>query len=237
MTDAIARRLSAVRESITAAAVGSGRQPEDITLIAVSKGHGAAAIRAAYIAGQRDFGESYAREWRDKASALADLEDLRWHFIGHLQRNKMKWVAGRVALVHSIDDLAGLTELARRAGRLGVVQEILVQVSLAGEVAKRGCDQAQVEALIEAALGHPEVAVRGLMTMPPAAVDPEQARPWFRRLRTLAHSLWPPTDSSLPLLSMGMSADYPVAVEFGATIVRVGSAIFGARDAVKTAVG
>jgi hypothetical protein len=230
MVDAIAHRLSAVRQSIAEAALGCSRQPDAVSLIAVSKGHGGDAIRAAYAAGQRDFGENYAREWRDKAAALADLEDLRWHFIGHLQRNKMKWVAGRVAMVHCIDNPAGLSELSRRAQRQGAVQATLLQVSLAGEANKRGCTQDQVETLLRLAADHPGVVVRGLMTMPPATTDAEQVRPWFRRLRTLSENLWV-DDSQRPLLSMGMSADYRVAIEEGASHVRVGSAIFGPRPA------
>ena len=173
-----------------ALAAVTARLPPGVTLIAVSKTHPAEAIREAYAAGQRDFGENYAQEWRAKAEALADLPDLVWHFIGSLQTNKVKVLAGRVGFVHTVD-----------------------RVELARELSRRSAAAEAVRAL-------PALDLRGLTCIPPPDQDP---RPHFQALRALRDRL------GLAELSMGMSADWPVAVEEGATFVRVGSAIFGAR--------
>lgn len=206
----IAERLGALR----------ARVPAGVTLVAVSKTHPAEAIREAYAAGQRDFGENYAQEWRDKADALADLADLRWHFVGGLQTNKVKLLAGRVHLVHAVDREELARELSRRFGQKGAVARVLLEVNTGGEATKGGCAPADAPALAAAVRALPAVELRGLMCMPPPEDDP---RPHFRLLRELRDRL------GLAELSMGMSGDWEIAVEEGATIVRIGTAIFGER--------
>ena len=206
----IAERLARVRAGI----------PPGVTLVAVSKGQPAAAVRAAHEAGQRHFGENYVQEWRAKAEALADLADLSWHFVGSLQANKVKYLVGRVALVHTLDreDLAA--EISRRSVRAAAVTRVLLEVNVAGEASKAGCRPEEAARLAEAVRRLPGVALEGLMCIPPAEGDP---RPHFAALRGLRDRL------GLAELSMGMSGDYPVAIEEGATLVRVGTAIFGER--------
>jgi pyridoxal phosphate enzyme (YggS family) len=208
----IAERLAPIRSGL----------PAGVTLVAVSKTQPPEAIREAYAAGQRDFGENYAQEWRAKAEALADLADLRWHFIGGLQTNKVKYLAGRVALVHTVDRLELAGEISRRWAKLGATARVLLEVDLGGEERKAGCAPAEVEPLLAAVRTLPAIEVVGLTCIPPPGDDP---RPHFRALRALRDRL------GLRELSMGMSADWPIAVEEGATFVRVGSAIFGARPA------
>ena len=206
----VAERLAALRAGI----------PAGVTLVAVSKTHPAAAVREAYAAGQRDFGENYAQEWREKADALADLADLRWHFIGGLQTNKVKYLAGRVAAIHTVDRIELAREISKRFAGKGAVARVYLEVNLGGEASKSGCAPAEAPALAEAAGALPAVEVVGLMTIPPPEDDP---RPHFRALRALRDRL------GLAGLSMGMSADWKAAIEEGSTCVRVGTAIFGAR--------
>jgi len=206
----IADRLRAVRATL----------PDRVTLVAVSKTRPPEAIREAYAAGQRHFGENYAQEWRAKADALADLQELTWHFIGGLQTNKVKYLAGRAAFVHTVDRLELALELSRRCAARAASVRVFVEVNVAGEAAKAGCAPGEVAALAVAVRALPALELRGLMCIPPAEGDP---RPHFAALRRLNEAL------GLPDLSMGMSGDYPVAVEEGATVVRVGTAIFGAR--------
>jgi pyridoxal phosphate enzyme (YggS family) len=207
----IAERLGAIR----------ARMPPGVTLVAVSKTQPAEAIREAYAAGQRDFGENYAQEWREKADALADLADLRWHFVGGLQTNKVKYLAGRVFLVHAVDREELARELSKRFGQKGATARVLLEVNTGGEATKGGVPPAEAPALAAAVRALPGVDLRGLMCMPPPEDDP---RPHFRVLRELRDRL------GLAELSMGMSADWEAAIEEGATIVRVGTAIFGARE-------
>lgn len=222
----ISSRLSEVWTRVAAAASTAGRAAESVTLIAVSKGQPAAAIRAAYAAGQRDFGESYVQEWQDKAARLADCPDLRWHFLGHLQRNKCKQVIGKVHLLHTVDDMQGLDEMARIAWQQKVQQDVLLQVNLAEEQTKRGCGRDDVELFCDVLLRSPGLKLRGLMLLPPFDADPEQVRPWFHELAGIAKEL----QRGAPwLLSMGMSGDFEVAIAEGATHVRIGTAIFGTR--------
>ncbi len=197
-----------------------GALPPGVTLVAVSKTQPPEAIRAAHAAGQRDFGENYAQEWREKADALADLGDLRWHFIGGLQTNKVKYLAGRVAYVHTVDRVELARELSRRFAQKGAVARVFLEVNTGGEAAKSGCAPEDTPALREAARALPALEVVGLMCIPPAAGDP---RPHFRVLRALRDRL------GLAELSMGMSADWRIAVEEGSTFVRIGTAIFGER--------
>ncbi|BDG07119.1 YggS family pyridoxal phosphate-dependent enzyme [Anaeromyxobacter paludicola] len=206
----IAERLGAIRAGL----------PERVTLVAVSKTQPPEAVREAYAAGQRHFGENYAQEWRAKADALADLPELVWHFIGGLQTNKVKYLAGRVGYVHTLDRLELARELSRRFAARGASVRVLLEVNVAGEAAKAGCAPAEVGALADAVRGLPALELRGLMCIPPAEGDP---RPHFAALRRMNEAL------GLPDLSMGMSGDYLAAVAEGATLVRVGTAIFGAR--------
>jgi pyridoxal phosphate enzyme (YggS family) len=196
--------------------------PPGVTLVAVSKTHPPEAIREAHAAGQRDFGENYAQEWRAKAEALADLPDLRWHFIGGLQTNKVKYLAGRVAFVHTVDRPELAEEISRRWAKAGAVARVFLEVDLGGEARKAGCTPDEAGPLLERIRGLPALDVVGLTCIPPPADDP---RPHFRALRALRDRL------GLRELSMGMSDDWPVAVEEGATFVRIGTAIFGARAA------
>ncbi len=224
----IADGLARVQARIAAAARAAQRAPGDVRLVAVSKKMTTDDVRAALRAGQLDLGESYGQELRDKRQALAaEPVAPRWHFIGPLQANKVKYVAGHVALVHSVDSIELLDEFERR----GAPQDCLVQVNVAGEAQKRGVAPAALPALLDhfAMLKH--VRCLGLMTVPPLAEAPEAARPHFAALRTLrdreaAHGR-PNVD--LRELSMGMSHDLEAAVAEGATLVRVGTAIFGSR--------
>jgi pyridoxal phosphate enzyme (YggS family) len=207
---AIGERLAAIR----------ARVPEGVRLVAVSKTQPAAAIREAYAAGQRDFGENYAQEWREKADALADLADLRWHFIGALQTNKVKYLAGRVHAIHTVDRVELAREISKRFAAKGAVARVFLEVNTGGEHTKAGCAPEAAPALAEAVRALPGLAVAGLMAIPPPEEDP---RPHFRLLRALRDRL------GLRELSMGMSADWPIAIEEGATLIRVGTAIFGER--------
>jgi pyridoxal phosphate enzyme (YggS family) len=223
----IAHNLATIRQSIATAAQGAKRSPDDVLLLAVSKVQPADAIREAYAAGQRDFGESYVQELLAKQQELQDLPELRWHFIGHLQRNKARHVVGPVAAVQSVDSPRLLTELATRGRTQNCVVDVLLQVNLVGEATKSGCSPAEATDLFRLARETEGVAVRGLMTLPPYESNPEATRPYFVMLRQLRDELGGP--ELLPELSMGMSHDYRVAIEEGATIVRVGTAIFGPR--------
>ncbi|HJK91767.1 MAG TPA: YggS family pyridoxal phosphate-dependent enzyme [Polyangiaceae bacterium LLY-WYZ-15_(1-7)] len=219
----VAANLAAVRARVDEACRRAGRDPAEVTLLAVSKVHGPEAIRAAYEAGQRVFGENYVQELVEKAEALADLPDLRFRFIGHLQRNKAKYLTrlgARLAAIDTVDSARLAKELAKRAAGEGLVLPVLLQVNVGREAQKSGVLPEAVEELVEAVRAHESLALRGLMTVPPADEDP---RPHFRRLRELAEA------HALPELSMGMSGDLEVAVEEGATMVRVGTAIFGPR--------
>jgi PLP dependent protein len=225
--DHIPERLAAVRVSIEEATRRSGRSPGSVRLVAVSKTKPLEAMRKAYEAGQRDFGENYVQEMADKASALADLEGVRLHFIGALQRNKAKLCASVAKLVHTVDREELAAEIDRRAGALGRTLDVLIEVNVGDEASKAGCKPDALPALLDAARRAPHLRVAGLMAIPPYLEDPEAVRPFFARLRALrdAHG----GAAGLPELSMGMSHDFHVAIEEGATLVRVGTAIFGAR--------
>ncbi len=226
----IATRLTHVRRRIDAAAQRAGRSPASITLVAVSKTFSADAVRAAAAAGQRVFGENRVQEAVAKIDALRDL-DLDWHLIGHLQTNKAKKAAAACAWIESIDRVELLEKLDAAAVELGVRRSILVQVDLAHEATKHGADASALRPLIDAAGASRALDLRGLMLVPPIPAQAEDSRPWFRELRALRDRLVAggvPADR-LAELSMGMSHDFEVAIEEGATMVRVGSAIFGTR--------
>ncbi len=207
--------LAQVRENIARACAKAGRAPGSVKLIAVSKLQPAEKLREAAEAGQRAFGENYAQELRDKSAALADVE---WHFLGALQTNKVKLVAGRAALIHTCDRLALAQEIAKRAPAGG--QRVLLEVNIGGEPQKAGVLPGEAAALLDQVRALLSLRCEGLMCIPPAEGDP---RPHFAALRELAARL------QLEELSMGMSADYALAIEEGATLVRVGTAIFGER--------
>lgn len=230
--------LAEVRERIHAAARATGREPNDVGLIAVSKLQTSAAIREAYAEGQRDFGENYVQELSEKAAELRDLPEIRWHLIGHLQRNKVKKVASLVTAIHSVDSSELVSELgkrtlaaeAERAALLGAERtrlDVLVEVSIAGEAQKSGAALADVARVVESIEREPSLRLRGLMCVPPQSEHPEDARPHFDALVRLRETLG--GRERLPELSMGMTADLEVAIAAGATWVRVGTAIFGQR--------
>lgn len=219
MSSEIALRLAEVRERVAQAAHRAGRSVDGITLIAVSKGVASDALRCAGAAGQRDFGENYAQEFTEKALALTDLDPV-WHFVGRLQRNKVRALAGRVALLHTVDSVPLIGEIDKRANG---IQEVLLQLSLSGEPQKGGASPELLPTLLRAAAHSKYVRCVGLMTMPPASPDPKASRPFYRALRQLAEL------HALAQLSMGMSQDFEVAIDEGATLVRIGRAIFGER--------
>jgi pyridoxal phosphate enzyme (YggS family) len=222
--DEIAARLMAVRERIARAAGRAKRDPASIRLVLASKTQPSEAIRAAYTAGARDFGENYMQEAAAKQDALADLSDLRWHLIGHLQTNKAR-DAGRFVLIHSLDSARLASAIAR--GRPAPPVPVLIEVNAAAEASKSGAAPAEVERLIEDARS--SVEILGLMSIPPPQNDPERSRSHFAALRAMRDGLAAATGLALSELSMGMTEDFDVAIEEGATIVRVGRAIFGER--------
>ena len=227
----IADNLVAVRGRIARAATRAGRSPDGITLIAVSKTFPAEHVRAAHVAGQLDFGENKVQEALQKIEQTAALPSLRWHLIGHLQSNKAKKVVSPFAVIHSIDSVDLLKRVDQAAEASGTRPEILVQVDLAGEHTKFGAPLDDARRVLDAALEARAVRVAGLMLLPPWNEDQEQTRPWFRQLRELRDewiSRGIPADA-LRHLSMGMSHDFEAAIEEGATMVRVGTAIFGRR--------
>ena len=226
----IADRLAGIRARIDAAARSAGRNPSSVRLVAVSKTFPIDAVREAYAAGQRDFGENRVQEALQKMGNSADL-DIRWHLLGHLQTNKARKAGPAFATIHSIDSLELLQKVDAAAVEAGRAPELLIQVDLAGEATKFGAPPGEVPRLFEAAASCRAAAVTGLMMLPPVPDSPEDARPWFKRLRNLRDE-WlasgvPP--SMLRELSMGMSADFEVAIQEGSTMVRVGTAIFGSR--------
>lgn len=215
---------------MAAAAARAGRSPSDVLLIAVSKTFPIAAVRAAYDAGQRDFGENRVQEALQKIDAGADMS-IRWHLIGHLQSNKARKAAERVAFIHSIDGVDLLTRVDAAAAAAARRPQVLVQVDLAGERTKHGAAPEGLSEIFAAARHCRAAEVVGLMLLPPLAENPEDARPWFMRLREQRDRLLAEgvPASMLRELSMGMSHDFEVAIEEGATMIRVGTAIFGKR--------
>lgn len=221
-------RLAEVRERIAAAARSAGRAPDSVRLLAVSKGHPASAVREAFEAGQRDFGENYVQEWLEKREALAELP-IVWHVIGHLQRNKARHVAEHAAYVHSVDSVELARELGKRRAASSKAEPLraLVEVSIAGEAQKGGVAPERLGEVLGAIDAEPSLSLIGLMCIPPLEDSVEASRAPFNALSRLrdAHG----GAARLPELSMGMSHDYEAAIAAGSTWVRVGTAIFGAR--------
>jgi pyridoxal phosphate enzyme (YggS family) len=226
----IRENLQRIEERIAAAAGRAGRGVQDVTLIGVSKTHPAEAIRAAYEAGLRHFGENRVQEWEGKREALADLPG-RWHLIGHLQSNKAAKAAKYFHHVDSVDDLTLAHRLDRTQAELGRSEKlrVLIEVRVAEEEGKSGVAEADLEALAKGIVELPRLDLLGLMCIPPFLEDAQQVRPYFRKLRGLRDGLVAKLGRGLPVLSMGMSHDFEVAIEEGATEVRVGTAIFGSR--------
>ena len=229
----VKENLTQVQERIAAAARKAGRRVDEISLIGVSKTHPAESIRAAYDAGLRHFGENRVQEWEGKRGSLQDLA-ATWHLIGHLQRNKAVRAANLFHCVDSVDDFALAQRLDRARLESGAAERlrVLIEVRIATEETKSGVNIAELPELAEKIMMLPRLDLAGLMCIPPFLDEPEQVRPYFRRLRELRDELTAKFGRQLPVLSMGMSHDFEVAIEEGATEVRVGTAIFGQRPAV-----
>jgi len=225
--DAIAANLEEIRRRMAEAARRSGRDPASIRLVAVSKTYPAEAVAAAAATGQRVFGESRVQESRDKIPACPP--GLEWHFIGHLQKNKVRQALPLFPFFHSIDSTALAGAIDRIAGETGVKAQGLLEVNVSGEETKHGFTPEELRAQFPTLSKLPHLRIRGLMTMAPYSDNPEDARPVFRTLRELRDELQSTYQQPLPELSMGMSGDFEPAIEEGATLVRVGSSIFGAR--------
>ena len=225
----IAENIARVQERINNRAVKVGRKPEEITLVAVSKTVDAARIKEAVEAGITTLGENYVQEAKEKIPEIGG--GVTWHMIGHLQTNKVKYVVPLFSMIQSVDSLRLAKEISQRALKLGTIMDMLIEVNLGEEQTKTGLSAVEVPALLEAVADLKGIKVKGLMTMPPYFLDPEKARPFFQKLRELRDNLVSsvPEQISLDHLSMGMSSDFETAIEEGATMVRVGTAIFGER--------
>jgi len=217
--DAFEERLAVVRERMAEAARRAGRDVADIRLVAVTKVFPAAAIQLAYDHGLRDFGENYVQEFQAKARELGALPDARFHLIGHLQSNKTRVAADLFQVIQTVDS----PRLAQRLDQAERPLEVMLEVKLSDEASKSGCAPDEIPAILDALAATRHLKLLGLMTVPPWSEDPEVARPYFARLRRLAEQ------HRLPQLSMGMSHDFEAAIEEGATIIRVGTALFGSR--------
>ena len=224
-------RLAQVRELMADAARKSGRAAQQIELVAVTKTHAAEKVQAAVEAGQLLFGESRVQEARAKIPLLPSR--LRWHFIGHLQKNKIRHALPLFELFHGIDSLVLAQELERIEEEEGVRPRVLLEVNVAGEASKHGFSPEALRRDLEAALSLGRLTIEGLMTLPPLAPEAEASRRYFVTLRELRDQLEAEFEVRLPQLSMGMSGDFPIAIEEGATLVRVGTAIFGERSRLK----
>ncbi len=226
---AIAARLENVRKRIAAAAERVGRSPDEILLVGAAKTFGVDLVKEAVEAGLRDIGENYVQELTEEYKAIGDT--VRWHMIGHLQRNKVKYIAPFCYMIHSLDSLRLAQEIDRRARAHNRRIPVLIEVNIAGEDTKFGVEPEAVEELARAAGQLEGLDIQGLMAMPPYSDNPEDSRPHFQKMRSLAEQLEAEQIPGVTMrhLSMGMSGDYEVAIEEGATIVRVGTALFGPR--------
>ena len=228
----IADRYRQIEDRKNAAALRSGRSPQDVTLMAVTKTHTAAEINEAIAAGATDIGENRVQELLEKYDSVSPV---RWHLIGHLQTNKVKNIIDKVVMIHSVDSIRLAKEIDKRAGNAGIVMDILIEINSAMEETKSGISASDLESLVREITSEcSNVRIRGIMCIPPMAAEPEDARPYFREARELFENMktWDlPSDRFCPdTLSMGMSGDFEVAIEEGSTIVRVGSSIFGPRN-------
>ena len=225
----ISECLAEVKTRIADAAKRAGRKPEDILLIAVTKGVRVDRIREAIDAGAHNLGESRVQEAIPKISTLG--KTVSWHFIGHLQKNKVKYIVGEVDLIHSVDSIELSEEISRRAQKRGVVQDVLLEINISGEKGKFGVLPSEVSDTVKAITKFKDISLKGIMTVPPYSDNPEDSRPYFRRMREMRDEIvrtgLSPQD--FRELSIGMSSDFEIGIEEGATLVRIGTAIFGQR--------
>ncbi len=226
----IQENLAQVSENIQEACRKSGRDPKEVVLIAVSKTMPIPMLEEAYSCGCRDFGENKVQEIMDKCPALPS--DIRWHMIGHLQRNKVKYIVGKACLIHSVDSLRLAEEISAQAGKKQVEADILVEVNIAQEESKFGISREDTLQLVEDIAKLPHIHIRGLMAIAPFVENPEDNRKYFRQIRELSVDIGAKNidNVTMSVLSMGMTGDYMVAIEEGATMVRVGTGIFGKRN-------
>ncbi len=226
----ISENIEEVRENIERSCRKCGRDPESVKLVAVSKTKPSASIKEAYECGCRLFGENYVQELMQKYDELP--KDIKWHMIGHLQRNKVKYVVGKASLIHSVDSLRLAQEINDRSAKNGIITDILAEVNVAEEENKYGFEPGEVFEFAAQMPGLKNIRLKGLMTSAPFVTDPEENRRFFKILRELSVDIDKKNIDNVKMkeLSMGMTGDYTVAVEEGATLVRVGTAIFGARD-------
>jgi len=227
----IAESLDRVREQIASAAAKSGRSTDDVELVAITKTHPAEKVREAIEAGQTLFGESRVQEAHAKIPELSS--NLRWHFVGHLQKNKVRQALPLFEMIHSVDSLALAQDINRIAEEEGSFPRVLLEVNVAGEGSKFGFAPDDLREQMEALLGLSRLSIEGLMCIPPLAVEEEDSREFFVQVRELRDSLQKEFNMKLPQLSMGMTQDFPIGIDEGATLVRVGTAIFGERRARK----
>lgn len=226
----ITENLEQVRKNIEEACRAVNRDPGEVTLISVSKTKPVSMLQEAYDAGSRDFGENKVQEIMDKYPQLPS--DIRWHMIGHLQRNKVKYIVDKVALIHSVDSLRLAETIENEAAKHNVTVPILIEVNVAQEESKFGLKTEEVLSLVESVAALPHINIKGLMTIAPYVEDPEENRGIFRQLNKLSVDIAAKNinNVNMSVLSMGMTGDYQVAVQEGATMVRVGTGIFGERD-------
>ena len=226
----VAENYRAVEARVEAACARSGRGRDEVTLIAVSKTKPVEMVRELMAIGVRDFGENHAQELVTKTEEIPD--PLNWHFIGHLQRNKVKYVVGRACLIHSVSSLRLAQEIEKEAVKKGVSVPILIEVNIADEATKLGLPEEEVLALVQEAAKLPHLQIRGLMAIAPPVEDPEENREYFAQLRRMKDTIGQMQIPGVVMeeLSMGMTGDFEVAIEEGATMVRVGTAIFGSRQ-------
>jgi PLP dependent protein len=226
--NSIAANLERVREQIASAAANAGRSADDVELVAITKTHPAEKVREAIQAGQTLFGESRVQEARAKIPEL--LSNIRWHFVGHLQKNKVRQALPLFEMLHSVDSLALAQDINRIAQEEGLYPRVLLEVNVAGEGSKLGFEPNRLPEQMETLLALPRLSIEGLMCIPPLAVESENSRRFFVQVRELRDSLEKEFNAKLPRLSMGMTQDFSIGIEEGATLVRVGTAIFGERS-------
>ena len=229
----IQANLNEVEQNILTACNKCGRNRDEITLIAVSKTKPVSMLEDAYQAGVRDFGENKVQEMCEKYEVMG--KDIRWHMIGHLQTNKVKYLIGKTALIHSVDSYKLACEIEKQAAKQDCIMDILIEVNIAEEETKFGLSEEEVIDLVKQIAQLPHVRIKGLMTVAPYVVDSEENRPFFRKIKQLSVDINNQNidNVSMNILSMGMTGDYMVAIEEGATMVRVGTGIFGERNYMK----